>query len=136
MKRSFLIVTIAGAIALAMVVFTGCTVYAMQERHQVWPLPVEQANASATMRIVDTETLRIEREGQKTRVYDLAGGAEYAFVTHRVIRAQPSTLAQKQARCIARTAANSSTIKIELAGNILIVRDLTERQTYYIDCGD
>ena len=26
MKRSFLIVTVAGAIALAMVVFTGCTV--------------------------------------------------------------------------------------------------------------
>lgn len=34
MKRSFLIVTVAGAIALAMVVFTGCTVYTMQERHQ------------------------------------------------------------------------------------------------------
>ena len=136
MKRSFLIVTVAGAIALAMVVFTGCTVYAMQERHQAWPFPVKHTSASATMRIVDTETLRVEREGQKTRVYDLVSGAEYAFVTHRVIRAQPSTLAQRQARCIARTAANSSTIKIELAGNVLIVRDLTEQQTYYIDCGD
>lgn len=135
MKRSFLIVTVAGAIALAMVVFTGCTVYAMQERHQAWPLPVKHTSASATMRIVDTETLRVEREGQKTRVYDLVSGAEYAFVTHRVIRAQPSTLAQRQARCIARTAAISSTIKIELAGNILIVRDLTEQQTYYINCG-
>ena len=136
MKRSFLIVTVAGAIALAMVVFTGCTVYAMQERHQAWPLPVKHTSASATMRIVDTETLRVEREGQKTRVYDLVSGAEYAFVTHRVIRAQPSTLAQRQARCIARTAANSSTIKIELAGNVLIERDQTEQQTYYIDCGD
>ena len=43
------------------------------------------------------------------------------------------TLEQMQARCIARTSADTDTMKIELAGALIVVHDLAGNQTYYID---
>ena len=38
-----------------------------------------------------------------------------------------------QARCIARTSANTDTVKIELAGALIVVTDKATGQVYYID---
>ena len=43
------------------------------------------------------------------------------------------TLEQMQARCIARTSADTDTLKIELAGALIVVTDKTTGQVYYID---
>ena len=49
------------------------------------------------------------------------------------ISSQKKALEQMQARCIARTSANTDTVKIELAGALIVVTDKTTGQVYYID---
>ena len=82
--------------------------------------------------LFDTNTIRIELEGADTRVYDLVGGAEYDFTTTRTIRTTPLTLEEMQSRALGRTVTDTETMKIELAGGLIVVHDLTAEQTYYI----
>ena len=47
-------------------------------------------------------------------------------------RTDPLTLEQMQARCLARTSTDTDTVKIEIAGALIVVTDLTTGEVYYI----
>lgn len=83
--------------------------------------------------LFDTSTVKIVLEGKETTVTDKATGTEYSYTTTRKLTTQQPTLEQLQARCIARTSANTDTVKIELAGALIVVTDKTTGQVYYID---
>ena len=94
------------------------------------------ASAQATPEAVtpvDTSTVKIVLEGAETTVTDKATGTEYSYTTTRKLSTQQPTLEQLQARCIARTSANTDTVKIELAGALIVVTDKITGQVYYID---
>lgn len=86
-----------------------------------------------TMTLFDTSTVKIVLEGTETTVTDKTTGTEYGFTTTRKLTTQQPTLEQMKARCIARTSANTDTVKIELAGALIVVTDKTTGQVYYID---
>lgn len=77
--------------------------------------------------------MKIVLEGAETTVTDKATGTEYSYTTTRKLSTQQPTLEQMQARCIARTSADTDTLKIELAGALIVVTDKTTGQVYYID---
>ncbi len=83
--------------------------------------------------LFDTSTVKIVLEGAETTVTDKATGTEYSYTTTRKLSTTPPTLEQLQSRCIARTSVNTDTLKIELAGALIVVHDLLGNQTYYID---
>lgn len=83
--------------------------------------------------LFDTSTVKIVLEGTETTVTDKTTGTEYGFTTNRKLTTQQPTLEQMQARCIARTSANTDTVKIELAGALIVVTDKTTGQVYYIN---
>ena len=96
--------------------------------------PVEAAQATPeAVTLFDTATLKIVLEGAETTVTDKATGTEYSYTTTRKLSTQQPTLEQMQARCIARTSADTDTLKIELAGALIVVTDKTTGQVYYID---
>lgn len=99
------------------------------------PAESHTEDAQATPEAVtlfDTSTIKIVLEGAETTVTDKSSGNEYSYTTTRKLTTQPPTLEQIQARCIARTSANTDTVKIELAGALIVVHDLAGNQTYYI----
>ena len=83
--------------------------------------------------LFDTSTVKIVMEGAETTVTDKATGTEYNYTTTRKFTTQQPTLEQLQARCIARTSANTDSVKIELAAALIVVTDKTTGQVYYID---
>lgn len=83
--------------------------------------------------LFDTDTCKIVLDGAQTTVVDKTTGARYEFTTTRKLTTKQPTLEQLQARCIARTSADTDTMKIELAGALIVVHDLAGNQTYYID---
>lgn len=91
--------------------------------------PTEAAQATP----VDTATCKITLDGAETTVEDKSTGEQYTFTTSRTYSTTPPTLEQLQNRCIARTSADTDTMKIELAGALIVVHDLAGNQTYYID---
>ncbi len=93
--------------------------------------PTEATPEAVTL--FDTSTVKIVLEGTETTVTDKTTGTEYGFTTTRKLTTQQPTLEQMQARCIARTSANTDTVKIELAGALIVVTDKTTGQVYYID---
>ena len=93
--------------------------------------PTEAAEEAVVL--FDTDTCRIVLDGAQTTVEDKATGTQYEFTTSRKFSTQPPTLEQLQARCIARTSTSTDTLKIEIAGGIIIVHDLAGNQTYYIN---
>ena len=95
--------------------------------------PAEDAQATPeVVTLFDTSTVKIVLEGTETTVTDKATGTEYSYTTTRKLTTTPPTLEQMQARCIARPSADTDTIKIELAGALIVVHDLAGNQTYYI----
>lgn len=95
--------------------------------------PVEAAQATPeAVTLFDTATLKIVLEGAETTITDKTTGTEYGYTTTRKLTTQQPTLEQMQARCIARTSANTDTVKIELAGALIVVTDKTAEQTYYL----
>ena len=77
--------------------------------------------------LYEGNALKIEREGAITRIYDLAGNAEYTFTAHR-------TRAKKGTADIVRTANTSTTtdtIKISTVHGIIIV-ETADGETLYI----
>ena len=96
--------------------------------------PTEAAQATPeAVTLFDTSTVKIVLEGVETTVEDKTTGARYEFTTTRKLTTKQPTLEQLQARCIARTSANTDTVKIELAGALIVVTDKTTGQVYYID---
>ena len=75
----------------------------------------------------DTDTLKIERTGNITTVYDLAGDDTYTFRTVRVRKDS------QNAADGVKTARDTDTIKIEIAKNVIIVEDKTTGAVYTID---
>lgn len=107
------------------VIFTGCAA----------PQSATGSPSAATVEeltLFDTDTLEITLEGAQTRIQDKTSGNEYSFTTTRKYSTDPLTLEQMQARCIARTSADTATLKIEIAGALLVVTDRVTDQTYYI----
>lgn len=89
--------------------------------------------APEAVTLFDTSTVKIILEGAETTVTDKSTGTAYSYTTTRKVTVKQPTLEQIQARCIARTSANTDTVKIELAGSVIIVSDKITGQTYYID---
>ncbi len=99
------------------------------------PAESHTEDAQATPEAVtlfDTSTVKIVLEGAETTVTDKSTGTEYKYTTTRKLTTQQPTLEQLQARCIARTSADTDSMKIELAGALIVVHDLAGNQTYYI----
>lgn len=93
--------------------------------------PTEAAEEAVVL--FDTDTCKIVLDGAQTTVEDKTTGAQYEFTTTRKLTTKQPTLEQLQSRCIARTSANTDTLKIELAGALIVVTDKTTGQVYYID---
>lgn len=75
----------------------------------------------------DTDTLKIERTGAITTIYDLAGDDTYTFRTVRV---------RKDSQAVTdgvKTARDTDTIKIDVVKSVIIVEDKTAGVTYTID---
>ena len=96
-------------ILCAALIFTGCT--------------------PQTKVYCDTDTLRIERTGTATTIYDLAGGETYNF---RTVRVRNGTQAA-EAAAEYKTVHDTDTIKIEIAKSVIIVEDKTTGAVYTID---
>ena len=75
----------------------------------------------------DTDTLKIERTGNITTVYDLAGDDTYTFRTVRVRKDS------QNAADGVKTAHDTDTIKIDVVKSVIIVEDKTAGVTYTID---
>ena len=117
MKTSKRAAALLISLVMALFCFTGCT-------------KAERVNI-----LYDTETLYIEREGAKTRVYDRIGEARYTFTSHRVRVRQDQSEAERQSKDKAQTAADTDTIKIQTVHNIIIVTDRTTGEVYYFNMG-
>ena len=100
-------VWLVSLILCAALIFTGCT-------HQ-------------TKVYCDTDTLRIERTGTVTTIYDLAGADSYTFRTVRVRKDSQNAAGG------VKTAHDTDTIKIEIAKSVIIVEDKTTGAVYTID---
>lgn len=112
------------------VMLAGCA--ATPETPTSNPIEAVQATTEAVT-LFDTSTVKIVLEDAETTVTDKTTGTEYSYTTSRKFTTQQPTLEQMQARCIARTSANTDTVKIELAGALIVVTDKTVGQVYYID---
>lgn len=124
MKKLIILFCLVFAVVLA-----GCST---AEKPTNSPTASAQATPEAVT-LFDTSTVKIVLEGAETTVTDKATDTEYSYTTTRKLTTQQPTLEQMQARCIARTSANTDTLKIELAGALIVVHDLAGNQTYYID---
>lgn len=95
--------------------------------------PAEAAQTTPeAVTLFDTSTVKIVLEGAETTITDKATGTEYSYATKKTYTTQQPTLEQLQARCIARTSADTGNVKIELAGALIVVHDFAGNQTYYI----
>ena len=79
--------------------------------------------------LYDTNGLKIEKQGAETTVYDLEGGAEYAFTTHKTHQKKGAAAEI----CEARTTADTGTIKLETVHNLIIVTQKSTGKTLYIE---
>ena len=93
--------------------------------------PTEAAEEAVVL--FDTATCKITLDGAQTAVEDKTTGARYEYTTTRKLTTKQPTLEQLQSRCIARTSVNTDSVKIELAGALIVVTDKTTGQVYYID---
>ena len=82
--------------------------------------------------LFDTSSIKITLEGTETIVEDKTAGRTYSFTTKKTYTTQQPTLEQLQSRCIARTSTSSDSLKIELAGALIVVHDMVGNQTYYL----
>ena len=110
MRKRTLKATLAAILAVILLAFsfTGCT--------------------KETKVFCDTETLRIERAGTVTTVYDLAGDESYTFRTVRVRKDTPAAEAAAEYKTVYDTA----TIKIDTVKGAIIVTDKTAGITYTV----
>lgn len=124
-RKLIVIICLVFAVTLA-----GCS--SAPETPTGTPTASVQATPEAVT-LFDTSTMKIVLEGAETTVTDKTTGTEFSYTTTRKLSTQQPTLEQMQARCIARTSADTETVKIELAGALIVVTDKTTGQVYYID---
>ena len=117
--------TLIAAAVLVGIIFTGCS--APQSA-----TGSPSAAAVEELTLFDTPTLEITLEGTQTRIQDKTSGDVYSFTTTRKYSTDPLTLEQMQARCLARTSTDTSSLKIELAGALIVVTDRVGKEVYYI----
>ena len=129
--KKFKIVSFVCVFAILSSVLVGCT--APHKQVTISPTEAAQATPKAPVTLFDTSTVKIVLEGPETTVTDKSTGTEYSYTTTRKLTTQQPTLEQLQARCIAWTSTNTSTLKIELAGALIVVTDKATGQVYYID---
>ena len=110
MRKRTLKATLAAILAVILLAFSfiGCT--------------------PQTKVLCDTDTLRIERTGTATTIYDLAGDESYTFRTVRVRKDTPAAEAAAEYKTVYDTA----TIKIDTVKGAIIVTDKTAGITYTI----
>ena len=96
-------------ILCAALIFTGCT--------------------QQTKVYCDTDTLRIERTGTVTTIYDLAGSDSYNFRTARVRKGSQAA----EAAAEYKTVRDTETIKIDVVKGVIIVEDKTAGLIYTIE---
>ena len=78
--------------------------------------------------LIDTQTLKVERDGAQTVVYDLAGNAEYSYRTIRVRKDKISDEMKTD-----RIEVSTDTIEITvLCGGGFIIKDHTANIAYRI----
>lgn len=121
--------TLALVCACLIFLCTGC---AGTPERRTQSATTAAASPADSLTLFDTSTLQIVLDGAETTVTDKISGSEYSFTTTRKISTEQPTLEQRQARCIARTTTNTDTMKIELAGGLIIVTDKSTGQIYYI----
>ena len=81
--------------------------------------------------LYETDTLKIERQGAETRIYDLVGDSEYTFTAHRTRVKKDAAQDVKEAS----TTTNTDTITIQTVHGIIIVTDKASGKTLYIKTG-
>lgn len=92
-------------IGLAFASITGCTV----------SRETAAAAAQHTETIYSSDGLKIEREGAKTYVYDLAGSRTYTFTKRRVKKDQAAKIREVS------TTSDTATVRIQLVGGGVMV---------------
>ena len=102
-------VWLVSLVLCAALIFTGC--------------------AQETKVYCDTDTLRIERTGTVTTIYDLAGADSYTFRTVRVRKDSHAA----EAAAEYKTVHDTETIKIDVVKGVIIVEDKTAGITYTIE---
>ena len=100
------------ALVMALFALTGCT-----------------DTASEVLTLYDANGFKIERQGAETRIYDLEGGADYTFTSHRV-RVDKSNPAAQISE--AKTTADTDTITIQTVHGLIIVTSKATGTTLYI----
>lgn len=74
----------------------------------------------------ETDTLKIERQGAETRIYDLVGDSAYTFTAHRTkVKKDAAQNVQE-----AKTTAHTDTIEIKTVHGIIIVTTADETTLY------
>ncbi len=76
--------------------------------------------------VYETDTLKIERQGAETRIYDLVGDSEYTFTTHRTRVNKDAAQNVQEARISTAT----DTITISTVYNIIIVTTADGKTLY------
>ena len=89
------------------------------------------ASCTKNSLLIDTETLKVERDGATTTFYDLVGDKEYSFRTNKLHKDEISDEMKTD-----RVAVDTDTIKITvLYGGGFIVEDKTANAVYHIEKG-
>lgn len=79
--------------------------------------------------LYDSNGLKIERQGAETRIYDLEGGADYTFTSHRA-RVKGGNAANYVQN--AQTTADTDTVTIQTVYGLIIVTEKATGTTLYI----
>lgn len=98
------------SLALAAVFLVGCT-----------------STRQDAVTLYETDTLKIERQGAETRIYDIVGDSEYTFTAHRTRVKKDAAQAVQEDRISTVT----DTITISTVHNIIIVTT-ADGKTLYI----
>ena len=90
------------------------------------------ASCAKSGALIDTDTLKVERDGAITRIYDRAGDEEYTFRASKVHKDEITEELKED-----RAAVDTDTIKIiALYGGGFIVEDKTANAVYRIENGN
>lgn len=90
------------------------------------------SSAPETKTLYQSDTVRVERTGSQTVIYDLVGGAEYSFTSHRARVKKEQTTEELLQMWTAKTTADTETVKLQTVQGLIILEDKTAAKTYYI----
>mgnify|MGYP000871780630 CR=1 FL=1 len=81
-----------------------------------------------TETLYQSDSVKVERTGSQTVVYDLKGGTEYTFTAHKTRERKSEATHSREAI----TTADTETIKLQTVYDLIILEDKPAEQTYYI----